>query len=159
MTEDREPLTGGVANAGAVFRGRAGGFARRRPTRTPFTPICALRQHGFEAPVPVRITADGRELLTFVPGDVALPPFPAWMMATAALESDGYGLSPGDRAELPGVIEQATEVCRASVARRVAGGDPVSLKALEDRGGWGRWDRIPDWLRADRETFTAAPLE
>ncbi|MCZ9346110.1 aminoglycoside phosphotransferase family protein, partial [Streptomyces sp. TRM76130] len=72
---------------------------------------------------------------------------------------DGYGLSPGERADLPGVIELATEVCRASVARRVADGDPVSLRALADRGGWERWDRVQAWLAGHRERFTAALLD
>lgn len=72
--------------------------------------------------------------------------------------ADGYGLSPAERAELPGVIEQATEVCRASVARRVADGDPVYVQALAARGGWERWDRAQAWLAAQRDTFTTALL-
>lgn len=72
--------------------------------------------------------------------------------------ADGYGLSAGGRAELPGVIEQATEVCRAFVARRVASGDPIYLQALAERGGWERWDRVRTWLVDHRKTFTAALL-
>ncbi|MEU5668443.1 aminoglycoside phosphotransferase family protein, partial [Streptomyces longwoodensis] len=72
--------------------------------------------------------------------------------------ADGYGLSAGDRAELPGVIEQATRVCRAFVVRRVAGSDPVYLQALAERGGWERWDRVQTWLVDHRKTFTAALL-
>jgi NADH dehydrogenase len=29
-------------------------------------------------------------------------------------------------------------------------------KALEERGGWERWDRMQAWLVSHRETFTAA---
>ncbi|MFB6753550.1 phosphotransferase [Streptomyces sp. NPDC056353] len=86
--------------------------------------------------------------------------YPPGLDATARLRilADSYGLSAGDRAELPGVIEQATEVCRAFVARRVAGGDPVHLQALAERGGWERWDRMQTWLVDHRKTFTAALL-
>jgi aminoglycoside phosphotransferase (APT) family kinase protein len=226
--------------------------------------LLALRQHGFDAaPVPVRLTADGREHLTFIPGEVALPPFPRWALTPTALESlgdllrrlheasaavavdtgadwpramadpeggtvlchndvclenvvfrdgraaalidfdlaapgrplwdvamaarywipmldpvsavfaypdgldassrlrilaDGYGLSPQERVELPGVIEQATETCRAFVAGRVADGDLVFAQAVAERGGWERWDRVRAWMTDQRETFTAALL-
>ncbi|WP_018546760.1 aminoglycoside phosphotransferase family protein [Streptomyces sp. LaPpAH-108] len=265
MTAEGEALTGGMANAGAVFR--RGEWVERpapRNARALHAHLLALREHGFDAaPVPVGLTADGRERLTFMPGDVALPPFPDWAMTRSALASvgslmrrlheisaavavdtraewpgdladpeggpivchndvcpenvvfrdgravalidfdlaapgralwdvamtarywvpmldpgsatafyphgldaavrlrvlaDGYGLSAGDRAELPGVVEQATEVCRGFVARRVADGDPLYLQALAERGGWERWDRLQTWLVANRETFTAALL-
>lgn len=263
---DGEALAGGMANAGAVFR-RGALVERPAPPHAPalHAHLLALKEHGFDAaPSPVGLTADGRERLTFIPGDVALPPFPHWVMTTAALESvgsllrrlhgasvavavgtgtewpqdladpeggtmvchndvcpdnvvfrdgraaalidfdlaapgrplwdvamaarywvpmldpvsaaalypagldvsarlrilaDSYGLSPGERAELPGVIEQTTESCRAFVARRVADGDSVYLRALAERGGWKRWDRIQAWLAAHRETFTAALLD
>ncbi|MBD2833740.1 MULTISPECIES: phosphotransferase [Streptomyces] len=256
-------LAGGMANAGDVFR-RAALVDRPAPRHAPalHAHLVALREHGFDAaPIPVGPTADGREQLTFIPGDVALPPFPPWVMTTAALESvgallrrlheagasaaaasdvewpqdladpeggpvvchndvcpenvvfrdgraaalidfdlaapgrplwdvamaarywvpmldplsaatlypdapdvparlrvlaGGYGLSPAERAELPGVIEQATEVCRAFVARRVADGDPLYAEALADRGGWRRWDRAQAWLTAHRGMFAAA---
>lgn len=265
MTAEGEALVGGMANAGAVFR--RGELVERpapRNARALHACLLALREHGFDAaPAPVALTADGREQLTFIPGDVALPPFPEWAMTGAALESvgsllrrlhravaavaldthtewprdladpeggtmlchndvcpenvvfrdgraaalidfdmaapgrhlwdvamtarywvpmlepgsaaslhpsgldaparlrilaDGYGLSTGDRAELAGVIEQATEVCRAFVARRVADGDPVYRQALAERGGWERWDRVQTWLADHRTTFTAALL-
>ena len=262
----REVLTGGMVNPGAVFR--HGALVDRPAPRTAgaiHAHLLALRHHGFDAaPAPVHLTKDGREQLTFLPGDVALPPFPPWAMARTALTSvgsllrrlheasadipldlqvewprdladpeggtllchndvclenvvfrdgraaglidfdmaapgrplwdvamtarywapmldpasaagyypaglgaparlrilaDGYGLSLRERAELPGTIEQATAVCRAFVARRVAGGDTIYLQALAERGGWERWDRIQDWLVRHRETFTAALLE
>ncbi|MFJ6430925.1 phosphotransferase [Streptomyces sp. NPDC091416] len=267
-TEDEaagEALAGGTVNAGAVVR-RGTWVERPAPhhVHALHAHLLALKESGFDAaPTPVGLTADGRERLTFVPGDVALPPFPAWAMTAPALESvgvllrrlhetaagiavdtdvewppdladpeggtvvchndvspdnvvfrdgraaalidfdlaapgrplwdvamtarywvpmldpesaaslyppgldaparlrilaDGYGLSPEDRAALPGTVEQATEVCRAFVARRVAGGDPGYLRMLAERGGWQRWDRMRDWLAAHRETFTAALL-
>ncbi|MET9762249.1 aminoglycoside phosphotransferase family protein [Streptomyces sp. NPDC006372] len=265
MTAEDEALVGGMANAGAVFR-RGALVERPAPRNAPalHAYLLALKEHGFDAaPAPVGLTADGREQLTYIPGDVALPPFPDWAMTKAALESvgsllrrlheasvavevdtragwsgdladpeggtmlchndvcpenvvfrdgraaalidfdlaapgrplwdvamtarywvpmvdpgsaaaffpsgldaaarlrilaDGYGLSLRDRAELPGVIEQATEVCRSFVAARVTAGDPVYLRALAERGGWERWDRMQTWLADRRETFTAGLL-
>ncbi|MCQ4200044.1 aminoglycoside phosphotransferase family protein [Streptomyces coelicoflavus] len=265
MTDEDEALVGGMANAGAVFR-RGELVERPAPhnARALHAHLLALKEHGFDgAPSPVGLTADGRERLTYIPGDAALPPFPGWAMTSSALESvgnllrrlhetsavaavdtraewppdladpeggtmlchndmcpenvifrdgraaavidfdlaapgralwdvamtarywvpmlgpgsaaalyppgldaaarlrmlaDSYGLSSKDRAELPGVIEQATEVCRAFVARRVAGGDPVHLQAWAERGGWERWDRMQTWLVDHRKTFTAALL-
>jgi aminoglycoside phosphotransferase (APT) family kinase protein len=265
VTAEDEALVGGMVNAGAVFR--RGELVERpapRNARALHAYLLALKEHGFDAaPTPVGLTADGREQLTFIPGGVALPPFPDWAMRSSALESvgsllrrlhetsaavavdtraewprdladpeggtmlchndvcpenvvfrdgraaalidfdlaapgralwdiamaarywvpmldpesaaalhppgldaaarlrilaDGYGLSAGGRAELPGVIEQATEVCRAFVARRVASGDPIYLQALAERGGWERWDRVQTWLVDHRKTFTAALL-
>ncbi|NYI08327.1 phosphotransferase [Allostreptomyces psammosilenae] len=262
---DGEVLSGGMANAGAVFR-RGGLVDRPAPRNAPalHAHLTALRRRGFDAaPTPVRLTDDGREHLTFLPGEVALPPFPAWALTTAALESvgallrrlheagaavpvdasvdwpreladpeggtvlchndvcpenvvfrdgraaalidfdlaapgrpiwdvamtarywvpmldptsaalaypdgldapsrlrilaDGYGLSTRERAELPGVIEQATEAGRAFVARRVADGDPVYLRAMAANGGWERWDRMQAWLATHRDGFVEALL-
>lgn len=265
MTAEGEALVGGMANAGDVFR--RGALVERpapRNARALHAHLRALKEHGFDAaPVPVGLTADGREQLTFIPGDVALPPFPDWAMTKAVLESvgsllrrlhatgaavavdtraewprdladpeggttlchndvcpenvvfrdgravalidfdlaapgrplwdvamtarywvpmvdptsaatlypagldaparlrilaDGYGLSAQGRSALPGVIEQATEVCRTFVTHRVTDGDPLYLQALAERGGWDRWDRMQTWLADHRKTFTAALL-
>jgi aminoglycoside phosphotransferase (APT) family kinase protein len=262
---DSEVLVGGMVNAGAVLR-RGALVERPAPPHAIalHAHLLALREHGFDAaPVPVGLTADGREQVTFVPGDVALPPFPHWVMTRPALRSvgsllrrlhesaaavavdtrvewpqdladpeggtmlghndvcpenvvfrdgravalidfdlaapgrplwdvamtarywvpmldplsatasypdgldaparlrilaDGYGLTPQELGELPAVVEQATGVCRAFVAGRVAAGDPVFTRALDERGGWDRWDRMQAWLVDHRETFTAALL-
>ncbi|WP_405785309.1 phosphotransferase [Streptomyces sp. NBC_01378] len=270
MTAEEEPadaelLVGGMVNAGAVFR--RGALVERpapRAARALHVHLLALKEHGFDgAPTPVRLTADGREQLTFIPGDVALPPFPRWVMAETALRSvgsllrrlhdaseaipigigdgwardladpaggtmlchndvcpenvvfrdgrafalidfdmaapgrplwdvamtarywvpmldpasaaaiypegldaparlrilaDSYGLSSQERAELPGVIEQATQTCRDFVADRVSDGDANYARALTDRGGWERWDRMQAWQAAHRETFSNALL-
>ncbi len=91
MTADDEALVGGMMNAGAVFR--RGALVERpapRNARALHAYLLALKEHGFDAaPVPVGLTADGREQLTFIPGDVALPPFPDWAMTKTALESVG----------------------------------------------------------------------
>ncbi|MGA5900304.1 phosphotransferase [Streptomyces venetus] len=264
-TAGGEALVGGMLNAGAIFR--HGALVERpapRTARALHAHLLALEEHGFDAaPRPVRLTEDGREQLTFIPGDVPLPPFPHWAMTETALRSvgsllrrlhdasaaiavdasvdwprsladpaggttlchndvcpenvvfrdgcaaalidfdlaapgravwdvamtarywvpmldptsaagiypagldaprrlrilaDSYGLSPQERAELPGVIEQATASCRAFVADRVADGDPVYTRALSERGGWQRWDRVQEWLVTHHELFTAVLL-
>jgi len=266
MTAEGEVLVGGMVNVGAVVRHGALVERPAPPTAQALhAHLLALEEQGFDAaPRPIRRTDDGREQLTFIPGDVPLPPFPHWAMTETALRSvgsllrrlhdasaavavdvsakwprsladpeggtmlchndvcpenvvfrdgqatalidfdlaapgrpvwdvamtarywvpmldptsaagfypagldaparlrvlaDGYRLSPQERAELPGVIEQATAACRAFVADRVADGDPGFVRALSERGGWRRWDRIQEWLVAQREVFTAALLK
>ncbi|MDT0347209.1 phosphotransferase enzyme family protein [Streptomyces litchfieldiae] len=91
MRTDPEVLAGGMANAGAVMR-RGELVERPAPRNAPAIHafLGALRQRGFDAaPAPVRILAGGREELTYLPGEVALPPFPAWAMTDTALRSVG----------------------------------------------------------------------
>jgi hypothetical protein len=75
-----------MVNTGAVFR--RGAVVERPAPRTAHAlhaHLLALTERGSDgAPRPVRLTADGREQLTFVPGDVALPPFPGWAMTGTA---------------------------------------------------------------------------
>jgi Phosphotransferase enzyme family len=86
---DEVSLGGGVANAGAVTRV---GDAVHRPS-TPATDsahrfLRALRSRGFlGVPEPLERGADGRERLTFVHGDVAVPPYPQWAQTDAVLAS------------------------------------------------------------------------
>lgn len=86
---DVEVLQGGVANAGAVLRIGADVL---RPANEHSASILEflkrLTDSGFPgAPVPVGLEADGRERLRFIPGDVAIPPFPDWAQADDALTS------------------------------------------------------------------------
>jgi len=84
-----EVLHGGVANQGAVVRV---GDHVLRPSN-PFTPtihrfLADLRAAGFDgASRPVGVDPDGRERLAFIPGDVALDPFPEWVQTDEALGS------------------------------------------------------------------------
>ena len=85
-----EVLSGGITNAGAVFRR---GEIVDRPAQSHAPAIHRflerLPEHGFTgAPKPVGLV-DGREQLTYVPGDVALQPYPAWSMTETALASVG----------------------------------------------------------------------
>lgn len=90
-TAQGEALVGGMVNAGAVFRHGAVVERPAPPTaRALHAHLLALAEHGFDAaPRPVHLTANGREQLTFIPGDVALPPFPRWVMTETALRSVG----------------------------------------------------------------------
>ena len=86
---DEEPLHGGVANAGAVVRS---GDHVLRPSNPHSASIHSLltqiRSHGFSgASEPVSIDPDGRERLRYVPGDVPIPPYPAWAQSDDALAS------------------------------------------------------------------------
>ena len=103
-----EVLSGGITNAGAVFRR---GEIVDRPAQ-PQAPAVhrfleALPRHGFTgAPRPVGL-ADGREQLTFVSGDVALMPYPDWSMTEAALTSVGALLRRFHRASSAIAVEPA----------------------------------------------------
>ena len=87
---DGERLAGGMANAGGVFR--RGAVVDRPASRNAagvHAYLAGLRARGFEG-APVAVGLDGgREQLTYVDGDVALPPFPGWVMADDALRSVG----------------------------------------------------------------------
>lgn len=76
-----------MANADAVFRRGSLGDRPAPPTAPALhAHLRALQAHGFDgAPTPVRLTEDGREQLTHLPGDVALPPYPHWVMTGTAL--------------------------------------------------------------------------
>ncbi len=84
---DIEVLQGGVANAGAVVRD-GDHVLRPSSSRTPTIHafLRFLRDEGFEAASqPIGIDPDGRERLAFIPGDVAVPPYPAWAETDIAL--------------------------------------------------------------------------
>jgi hypothetical protein len=82
-------LHGGVANRGAVVRI---GDHVLRPSN-PHSPsihrwLRFLHESGFDgAPLPIAMEDDGRERLTYIEGDVALPPYPAWAQTDTALAS------------------------------------------------------------------------
>jgi hypothetical protein len=90
--DDHEQLLhGGIANEGAVVR--IGDTVRRpwRPT-TPYAHAILARLDEVApglAPRPLGRDAQGREVLSWLDGDVAIPPFPAWATTDACLESIG----------------------------------------------------------------------
>jgi Ser/Thr protein kinase RdoA (MazF antagonist) len=67
---------------------------------------------------------------------------------------DAYGLDAAARGGLVPVLEDATAVCRAFVAERVAAGAAGFVAAFEAHGRWERWDRLQAWLVANRSRFT-----
>lgn len=89
VDEDVEVLHGGVANAGAVVR--HGAFVLRpgnEHSASILRFLSELDRAGFRgAPVPEGLEPDGRERLRFIPGDVAIPPYPDWVQADDALVS------------------------------------------------------------------------
>jgi Predicted choline kinase involved in LPS biosynthesis len=83
-----ETLLGGLGNEGRVVRV---GNTVRRPIG-PWTPaVHALLRHlesvGFEGAPRVVGLDDDAEILTFVPGEVAIPPFPLWSASDELLVS------------------------------------------------------------------------
>ncbi|GAA1988856.1 aminoglycoside phosphotransferase family protein [Catenulispora subtropica] len=85
-----EVLGGGLANFGQVVR-RGDVVERPAPPHAEALHryLRALRDAGFDgAPEPKELL-DGREVLSFVPGDVAVAPFPEWSRGEPALASVG----------------------------------------------------------------------
>ncbi len=83
------PLTGGTTNHGLVVRM---GATVRRPARPTSPATAALLQHladvGFPgAPRPLGIDAEGREVLSYIPGVAVTPPYPSWALTDDALVS------------------------------------------------------------------------
>ena len=83
------PLEGGIANRGRVVRV---GETVRRPLRPTSSATHALLQYlgrvGFDgAPKFLGIDAQGREVLSYIPGAAVTPPYPAWSLTNAALLS------------------------------------------------------------------------
>lgn len=89
MADDIEVLQGGVANAGAVVRV---GDHVLRPTNRHSPAIHAflahLRAAGFDGvPEVIGVEPDGRERLSFIAGDVPVPPYPEWSRSDDVLAS------------------------------------------------------------------------
>jgi Phosphotransferase enzyme family len=75
------PLAGGMGSGGAVVRV---GDTVRRPLRPHSPSVARFLQHlsarGFDAaPRPLGIDERGREILSWIDGDVGVPPFPDWI--------------------------------------------------------------------------------
>lgn len=86
-----EPLAGGFDQSHEVVRV---GDTVRRPARPSSAAVRALLLHleacGFDgAPRWLDVDEQGRDVLSFVDGDVPLPPYPAWAMTEQALASMG----------------------------------------------------------------------
>jgi hypothetical protein len=89
MSEVETPLLGGTANRGLVVRVRD---TVRRPLRASSPAVHAVLRYlaevGFEgAPRFLDVDAQGREVLTYLPGETVTPPYPAWAMTESALDS------------------------------------------------------------------------
>jgi hypothetical protein len=89
MSEVETLLLGGTANRGLVVRV---GDTVRRPLRASSTATHALLLHlataGFRgAPEFLGIDPQGREVLSYVPGETVTAPYPTWSMTDEALDS------------------------------------------------------------------------
>ncbi|MEO9224208.1 MAG: phosphotransferase [Acidimicrobiales bacterium] len=86
---DEEDLAGGVANAGGVKRVGQHVLRPSNPhSRSIHHFLRAIHEAGFDgASVPIGIDDDGRERLTFIDGEVPVPPFPPWAQLDSALAS------------------------------------------------------------------------
>jgi Phosphotransferase enzyme family len=85
------PLLGGTANRGRVHRVRD---TVRRPLRPTSASTHALLRHleevGFDgAPRVLGVDDDGREVLSYIPGEAVTAPAPGWGLTDAALHSVG----------------------------------------------------------------------
>lgn len=113
MPEVESLLRGGTANRGLVVRV---GDTVRRPLRPSSLATHALLDHlervGFSAgsegaPSFLGVDAQGREVLSYLPGETVTPPYPAWSMTDTALDSVARllrryhqavaGFAPGDQ--------------------------------------------------------------
>jgi len=88
-TETETLLLGGTANRGLVVRV---GDTVRRPLRASSAATHALLQHlegvGFTgAPVFLGVDSQGREVLSYLPGETVTAPYPDWSMTDEALDS------------------------------------------------------------------------
>ncbi|GAA3125541.1 Ser/Thr protein kinase RdoA (MazF antagonist) [Kribbella aluminosa] len=86
---DETLLLGGTANRGFVVRV---GDTVRRPLRASSTATHALLEHlervGFDgAPRLLGVDSQGREVLSYLPGETVQAPYPAWSMTDEALDS------------------------------------------------------------------------
>jgi hypothetical protein len=85
--QDELPLAGGMGSGGAVVRV---GDTVRRPVRPWSATVAAFLRHleavGFDG-APRHLGRDdrGREILSFIEGDVGVPPFPRWVADDAIL--------------------------------------------------------------------------
>jgi hypothetical protein len=84
-----QPLEGGIANGGQVFRDGAHVLRPGGPHSASIHAFLrAVHRAGFDgAPIPVGIDEDGRERLVFIDGDVPLTPYPDWCQSDTALAS------------------------------------------------------------------------
>ncbi|MBK3528964.1 phosphotransferase [Streptomyces sp. MBT67] len=90
MNREPEVLSGGLANAGAVLR-HGDTVERPAPPQVALLHphLRTLRERGFGG-VPVPLGASGhRERLSYVPGEVAVTPYPEWAWTDDALRSVG----------------------------------------------------------------------
>ncbi len=124
--ETELPLAGGMGSGGAVVRV---GDTVRRPIRPQSEAVALFLRHleavGFEG-APRHLGADdrGREVLTWIEGDVGVPPFPAWVADEQLL----LGV-----ARLQRALHQAASTFVAAARRHLGSGEPARARAVGHR--------------------------
>lgn len=133
MPDVESLLLGGTANRGLVVRV---GDTVRRPLRPSSPATHALLEHlervGFSAgsegaPTLLGVDDQGREVLSYLPGETVTPPYPAWSMTDAALDSVAHLLKRYHEAVVdfdPDDLPWAEPVPTAYVAGLVSHNDP-----------------------------------
>lgn len=166
-----EVLAGGIANAGAVLRV---GDEVWRPTNAHSPTILALLDHlhdaGFDgASVPIGV-ANGRERLSYIPGEVAVPAYPAWAQTDDALISvarllrrfhaaaDSFRPGPGATwsDELADLVAEGIARGGRFLQRQVERGDPNFVALWQSLGGSARFDRRRSWFARSAPDFRRA---
>ena len=129
-----QPLAGGVDNAGAVVR--VGDTVRKPPAHPAVRAFLThLADAGFAgAPRWLGVDDQGRDVLDFIPGEVAIPPYPVWaaeeqlLVSVARLQRSlhaaaaGFEPPPGtvwpQRRVPPGELVCHTDLCLENVVVR-----------------------------------------
>jgi hypothetical protein len=148
------PLAGGMGSGGAVVRV---GDTVRRPARPHSASVADFLRHleavGFDgAPRHLGHDAAGRVVLTFVEGDVGLPPFPRWtagdglLASVAALQRDLHAAAATyrpppdavwDRANLPAHLpaDHARNARRGVLRSAIVCHNDLCVENVVVRGG------------------------
>ena len=150
-------LAGGVANPGAVVRS---GDTVRRPAGPHTESVQALLGHlrdvGFDgAPAPLGIDERGREILSYIPGEVPIPPYPAWALRDRTLASVARLLHRSHDA-VAGFDPAGRAWSTAFVRRHVDAGEPAFVEMWTSSGGREGERRNLAWIEDNIEGLRRA---
>jgi len=137
-----QPLLGGMANVGKVVRV---GATVRRPPGVNETAVRALLEHlaavGFDgAPRYLGVDDKARTVLTFVDGDVGVPPYPGWSAGAEVLVSVAdlqrrYHEAVRSFVAPPGAVWNTTLAADAAVGVVVVGHNDLCVENVVCRDG------------------------
>lgn len=168
-----EPLVGGMDPRYAPVRV---GDTVRRAAGTERASVSDLLLHleavGFEgAPRYLGIDDEGREILSWIEGDVPLPPYPRWAMTDRALADLGapvrrlheatatFRTDHGDPAQADDLIDVLMEERAHSadtIRAEIAAGNPAWIRDWADAGGDERAAADDGWIARSRAALLRA---